>query len=90
MIDLVASGRIAPLILLLMALEAVVILALSSRLRARGLRPLGLLANLSSGAALVYASYTMVNGSSASLTAACLGTAFLFHALDLWLRFPRS
>lgn len=85
MIDIVASGRIADVILILMIVEGAALMALW-RLRRIGVRPAELATNLLAGAMLVFALRSALTGGDASLTAAFLAGALLAHGLDLWAR----
>ena len=78
---LFASGHVVDAILVLVACEALVLVAWGRRL---ALRPL--LFNLASGAALMLAVRTALTGGPWWTTAACLFLAFLAHATELGLR----
>ena len=78
---LFASGHVVDAILVLVACEALVLVAWGRRL---ALRPL--LFNLASGAALMLAVRTALTGGPWWTTAACLLLSLLAHATELGLR----
>lgn len=85
MTDLFASGRIVDLILAAVALEAVLLLAYRRR-TGRGIRPVGLLATLSAGAALLLALRAALIGAWWGWIALALSVALLAHLVDLAAR----
>ena len=80
--DLFASGRIADLILGIVAIEAVMIAALWRRTSRRG-GPGGLLLTVASGALLILALRSSMAGDAWPWIAAFLAGALVAHALDL-------
>jgi hypothetical protein len=87
--QLLLSGRLIDLILLLIAAEAVGIFLLH-RLDSRRPGPRDLYPNLASGAALMYAVKLALQGAAWYALAACLALAFLAHLTDLSLRYGAS
>ena len=87
--QLLLSGRLIDLILLLIAAEAVGIFLLH-RLDRRRPGPRDLYPNLASGAALMYAVKLALQGAAWYALAACLALAFLAHLTDLSLRYGAS
>jgi hypothetical protein len=85
MTALVESGQIADLILIVVALEGLGLLVLWI-LRARGVPPGGLVANLMAGAALLLALRASLSGAGALWIAGWLALAGLAHLVDLRLR----
>lgn len=85
MTELIESGRIVDLILVLMALEAAVIcgVALMSRHR---LPTAGLLLNLGAGAGLLLALKALVTGAGWLAIGLCLSIALFAHLGDLVAR----
>ncbi len=81
-----ANGRIVDVILGLVALEAVALLGWR-RLRGHGPSPVGLLANLASGAALMLAVRAALVGAGWTVVAACLLGALTAHLTEMCLRF---
>lgn len=77
-----ASGRIIDAILVLVAAEAVLLLALHRR-TGRGPAPLPLLCNLASGAALMLALRAALVGAEWPVVALCLAAALGAHLGDL-------
>ncbi len=86
MAQLLISGQIIDLILLLILLEAMAILVLN-RLDPARPSPRALYPNLISGATLMYAVKLALVGAPWYALAACLGFAFLTHLTDLSLRY---
>ena len=82
---LFASGRIIDAILILVALEALALLAWRFR-QGHGPSPVALVANLLSGAALMLALRTALTGGHWSVLAACLAISLVCHVTDLALR----
>lgn len=86
---LFASGRVIDAILVLVALEAVALLAWRAR-TGRGPAPRPLLCNLASGAALMLAVRASLTGAAWPVVAACLLGALGAHAGELALRIRDS
>lgn len=89
MAEMFVSGRIVDVILVLVAAEALVLLAVRARW-GRGPAPGALLTNLASGAALMLALRAALTGAAWPGIAACLIVALAAHLADLALRFRRS
>jgi len=89
MIELIESGRIADLILVLMVLEGVVlvVLGLSGRLNAP---VIGLLLNLAAGGFLLLGLGAAFGGSGWMTVGAWLSGALLAHLGDLAIRLRRE
>lgn len=85
MAALFETGRIADVILALVAIEAVALLILW-RSRGRGIPPAGLLFNLASGACLLLALRSALVQGAWQATAAWLAAALLAHLADLYCR----
>lgn len=83
--ELFATGRIADLILLLVALEAAALLLLHN-LTGRGVPARQLLSNLAAGATLVLALRSVLLDQPWSTTAMWLLAALIAHAADLLAR----
>lgn len=83
--SLFESGRIADVILALIALE-VVGFAAFHRLTGRGLPVRQLIANLLSGAFLILAYRSAATGAPWTVAAVCLALAFAAHLADLIAR----
>lgn len=81
--ELIGSGRVADVVLAVMALEAVVLLAF---LRPRRAGLIGLLGNLAGGAALVLALRFALTGMDWQWIAGALLLSMSGHALDLATR----
>lgn len=79
---LFASGRAVDAILLLMVLEGVALIAYA-RATGRGIAPAAVVANLTSGAALLLALRAAMSGWGATAVAACLMVSFAAHVADL-------
>lgn len=77
-----SSGRIVDAILLLVALEAILLLALRLR-TGRGPAPFPMLCNLGSGAALMLALRAALVGADWPVVAACMLAALATHLGDL-------
>ena len=88
MAALFTSARIADLILVVMALEAIVLAVLYVRGR-RGPAPLESLFNLGAGACLVLALRAALTGARWHVIATLLAASGVAHALDLWRRLRR-
>jgi hypothetical protein len=88
MAELIESGWIADLILILMALEAVALLVLW-QLLGRGIPPLPLGANMVAGASLVLALRSALTSSSTAAIAGFLLLSLLAHGVDLACRWSR-
>jgi hypothetical protein len=86
---LIESGRIADLILLVMAVEAIV-LALVHRRTGHGIDPGSLWANLCAGACLVLALRAALAGAGSGVVAAWLALGLVGHLVDLAMRWPRG
>ncbi|WP_375456523.1 hypothetical protein [uncultured Methylobacterium sp.] len=84
-----SSGRIVDAILVLVALEAVLLLALRLR-TGRGPAPLPLLCNLASGAALMLAVRAALVGADWPVVAACMLMSLAAHLGDLIPRLRKS
>ena len=84
--DLISSGRIVDLILLLMVLELAVLL-LTRRFAGRAPRALDLLCNTLAGAGLLLALRAALLGSPVPQIAAWLVVALIGHAGDVACRF---
>lgn len=82
--QLFSSGRIADLILAIMAIEAVGILMLGGPWNGWGLA--GLLGNLAAGAALVVALRFALTGGDWTLVAAALVCSLIGHLVDVGSR----
>jgi hypothetical protein len=96
--ELIVSGRLVDLILVLVALEFVV-LVLHHRATQRGIASFDLLANLASGVCLLLALRAALSGASWIWIAVALGVSLLGHMLDLsrrlaprwqWTSAPRT
>lgn len=85
--DLVATGRIADLILVTLALEAAS-LALLDRVFARGPGLAPYLGQILSGACLVLAMRLALTDAHPLAIAGCLCLSFVVHAVDLFRRGP--
>jgi uncharacterized protein (DUF983 family) len=85
MADLFSSGRVADLVLLVLAAEAC-LLALWHRRSGRGMAPLAILGLALPGAALVLALRFALTGAAWPWIALALVAALLAHLLDLALR----
>jgi hypothetical protein len=81
---LLASGHLVDAILLLVAVEALGLILWSRR--ARGVWPLALLCNLTSGAALMLALRGALTGAGWPVIAGCLALAGLAHLTEMALR----
>jgi peptidoglycan/LPS O-acetylase OafA/YrhL len=88
MSEFFTSGRVADLILGVMALEAVILLFYWRKTR-RGIAPAATLINLLAGACLVLALRSALVGAHWTWTAACLAAALVVHLLDLGQRWKR-
>lgn len=86
--SLLASGHLIDAILLLVALEALGLILWSRR--ARGVWPLALLCNLTSGAALMLALRGALTGAGWAAIAGCLALAGLAHLTEMALRLGLS
>jgi hypothetical protein len=84
-IEYITSGRAVDVILGLMAAEGLV-LGLLWRLGSRGVPPLPLLANLTSGACLLLALRGALTGAGPLWIGGFLGVALVGHLLELGLR----
>ena len=84
-----ASGRVADLLLGLMALEAA-LFGGYHRLTGRGPPLPGLLANLGAGACLLLALRAILTGVGWQVAALCLLGALILHLADLRARWRRS
>ena len=90
--DLLTSGWIVDAILVLMAAEATLLLALWL-IAGRGIRPIPLLANLAAGGSLLLALRSVLTGGSSSTLAVFLLLSLAAHVLDLicrWAVRPRA
>ena len=85
MAELIASGRVVDLILVLMALEALALTLFWAR-TARGLRPLLLVVNLAGGASLLLALRAALTGAGSVTIGSFLVLALAAHLADLALR----
>lgn len=85
MADLFASGRIADIIVALVALEAIALFILWQR-SGRGIAPADLVFNLLSGACLLLALRSALTQSGWHTTAIFLAAALLAHLADLYRR----
>jgi hypothetical protein len=85
---LFASGRVVDCILLFMAIESVILIAVH-RLSRAGPSPRELVASLSAGVALLLALRAAVVGSHWPLIAFWLGVALIAHLGDLKVRWSR-
>ncbi|SFK66095.1 hypothetical protein [Methylocapsa palsarum] len=88
MTNFFATGHIADLILVIMALECVVLIAYR-RLTKRGIPASGFLLNLLSGFCLVLALRGALAGAGWAWIGASLAIAGLAHAFDLTMRWDR-
>lgn len=84
--DLVASGRVADIVLAVMALECVILAAL---FRANPTALFGLIGNLTGGAALVVALKLALTGGGWPWIVAALATSMAGHLVDLAVRLRR-
>lgn len=89
MAELIASGRIVDLALLLTGLEALLLIAYHRR-TGRGLPPATLLINLLSGVSLMLALRAALAGAGWMWIASCLVVSLLAHLADLNRRWPRD
>ena len=87
--QLIESGRIADIILALIALE-IVGFALLQQLARRTPRLMDLIGTLLSGLFLIAALRSGLTGSDWTVTASFLMAALLAHLFDLWRRWPSS
>lgn len=85
---LLTSGRIAELILALMAIEIAALLLLWFRYGI-GVRPLSLIANMAAGGSLVAALYVALTSGSPYTLAAILLLSLLAHVADMATRWKR-
>lgn len=83
--ELLASGRLVDLILVLMAVEAIALLVLWRR-QARGVPPAQLLANLAAGGSLLLALRAALTGAHWPWLGLWLTAALIGHLADLGLR----
>lgn len=83
MSEWLASGRLVDALLVVMAVECAAV-AFAGRRLGLGLRDVA--ANLAAGALLLLALRTVLAGSAAHWTLACLAGAFAAHLADLALR----
>lgn len=83
------DAGVVDLILLLVALEAVALLAWRG-FRGGGLAPADFLFNLLAGAALMLALRAALAGAGQAWIGAALALAFVLHAADLWRRWRSS
>lgn len=79
---LLAGGRAVDAILLLMVLEGIALVAYA-RTTGRGIAPAAVVANLTSGAALLVALRAAMSGWGSLAVAACLMVSFAAHVADL-------
>ncbi len=86
---LFASGRVVDCILVFMAIESIVLIAVHRSSRA-GPSPGELIVSLSAGVALLLALRAAVVGSSWPMVAMWLGVALIAHLGDLRLRWTRA
>lgn len=86
MADLFASGRIVDAILVLVALEALLLLALRIRL-GRGPSTGALLANLTAGAALMLGLRTALTGGAWPAVAGWMLVSLFAHLAEMTIRF---
>ena len=86
--DLFASGRIIDGIIVLMVLETVALLALRT-ITNNGVSPRGLLPFMAAGICLMLALRTALVDGSWMVIAGMLMLAFVFHILDIALRWDR-
>lgn len=82
--DLFTSGRIADVVLAIIAMEAIVLLTVAKR--RGGVSLVGLIGNLLAGASLVVALKLALTGGHWALIAAALSASLVGHAADLWGR----
>jgi len=87
--ELFASGRVVDCILVFMAIESIVLIAIH-RSRRAGPSPGELIVSLSAGVALLLALRAAVVGSSWPMVALWLGAALIAHLGDLRLRWTRA
>lgn len=85
MAELFATGRIVDLILILVAFEALALLAWRVW-RGRGPSVPALASNLASGAALMLAVRAALTGSDWTVVAACLAGSLVAHVTEMCLR----
>lgn len=88
MAELIASGRIADVILAFMVLEAAVLYAYRRR-TGRGIASVDLAINLLAGASLLLALRAALVGAAWPWIAACVVAALLTHLADLGRRWQR-
>ncbi len=88
MAEFFASGRVADLVLVVLALEAL-LLTLWHRRTGRGLAPAAVLGLALPGVALVLALRAALVGAGWRWVAMALTAAFAAHLLDVWLRLRR-
>jgi hypothetical protein len=86
---LFASGRVVDCILVFMAIECIVLIAVHRSSRA-GPSPGEIIVSLSAGAALLLALRAAVIGSAWPMVAIWLGVALIAHLGDLRLRWTRA
>ncbi|MFO1090897.1 MAG: hypothetical protein U1E46_15095 [Hyphomicrobiales bacterium] len=82
---LIRDGTIVPLILGLMAVEALALLLWRAR-TGTGPRPLPLLVNLAAGASLLGALWAVLSGAGIPIVGGLLALALFAHVADLALR----
>jgi hypothetical protein len=88
--SLISSGRIVDIACAVMVAEALLLFVLARRQVIHLDRPIGLLANLVSGAALMLALRVGLTASAWSWIAAFLAISLLAHLVDLASRFATS
>jgi hypothetical protein len=84
--ELVTSGRIVDIVMLVMVAELALLMWLSRRLSGKGFRPAAIIANIAAGGALVMSLRLALTGTTWGWIAACLVAAFLAHAIDIGIR----
>jgi len=86
--NLISGGRIVDLILLVMAAEAVFLLAYRRR-AGKGLAPMAVVLMLLPGAFLLLALRAALTGASSTAIVGWLAAALVAHVADLWARQSR-
>ncbi|MEM7611332.1 MAG: hypothetical protein AAF270_06625 [Pseudomonadota bacterium] len=87
--DLIQSGRIVDIMLVVVAIEVAVLLAYR-KVTGKGLRPLALLLNIGAGGSLMVALKLVFIDAGWQWVAVALISALVFHVSDLALRWQQT
>lgn len=87
--DLIRSGRIVDIVVLVLALELILLAALYARSKT-GVRPYSALVNIGAGGSMAMALKASLTGLGWQWIAVWLVTSLVFHALDLQNRWQRA